>query len=80
LDDRNDHTDFDRIFHGYPNDLRSFITFFLDLLPFKMGKKNREDNIAKKSSSSIRQQDETFEYLTKTFNRKDGPIQVCTFI
>ncbi len=31
------------------------------------------------SSSSIRQQDETFQYLTKTFNRKDGPIQVYNF-
>jgi mevalonate pyrophosphate decarboxylase len=41
-----------------------------------MGKKNRETNTTIKSSSSIRQQDQTFEYLTKTFNRKDGPIQV----
>jgi hypothetical protein len=46
-----------------------------------MGKKNRENNTANQSSlSSTRQQDETFEYLTKTFNRKDGPIQVYIFI
>ncbi len=42
-----------------------------------MGKKNRENNSIIKSSSVItHQQDEIFEYLTKTFNRKDGPIQV----
>ncbi|CAF0885835.1 unnamed protein product [Rotaria sordida] len=40
-----------------------------------MGKKNREHNTTRKTSSSIRQQDPTFEYLTKTFNHIDGPIQ-----
>jgi hypothetical protein len=46
-----------------------------------MGKKNRENNTTiKSSSSSIRQQDETFEYLTKTFNSKDGPTQVYIII
>jgi hypothetical protein len=46
-----------------------------------MGKKNRENNTTiQSSSSSTRQQDETFEYLTKTFNRKDGPIQVLLLI
>ena len=44
-----------------------------------MGKKNRENNTTKKSLSSIRQQDETFEYLTKTFNSKDGPNKVYNF-
>ncbi|CAF0754933.1 unnamed protein product [Adineta steineri] len=38
-----------------------------------MGKKKREDNTTT-TSSSTREQDETFKYLTKTFNRKDGPI------
>lgn len=41
-----------------------------------MGKKNRESSSASKSSAVTRQQDKAFEYLTKTFNRKDGPIQV----
>lgn len=41
-----------------------------------MGKKSRDNNTANKSLTSTRQQDETFEYLTKTFNSKDGPIQV----
>jgi len=45
-----------------------------------MGKKNRENNTAIKPSSSIRHQDEIFEYLTKTFNRQDGPIQVYIVI
>lgn len=45
-----------------------------------MGKKNRESNITNKSSSATRKQDPTFEYLTKTFNRKDGPIQVSILI
>ena len=41
-----------------------------------MGKKNRESNRTIRSSTVTHQQDEIFEYLTKTFNRKDGPIQV----
>ena len=41
-----------------------------------MGKKNRESANASRSSNVTHQQDEIFEYLTKTFNRKDGPIQV----
>lgn len=41
-----------------------------------MGKKNRETTNASRSLTGTRQQDEIFEYLTKTFNRKDGPIQV----
>ena len=45
-----------------------------------MGKKNREDKNVTKSTIAVRQQDEIFEYLTKTFNRKDGPIQVEIFI
>jgi hypothetical protein len=45
-----------------------------------MGKKNRENNSIIKSTAVTHQQDETFEYLTKTFNRQDGPIQVDTSI
>lgn len=41
-----------------------------------MGKKNRENNNAIRSTTVNHQQDEIFQYLTKTFNRKDGPIQV----
>lgn len=41
-----------------------------------MGKKNRENNAIAKTSFSARRQDPAFEYLTKTFNKKDGPIQV----
>ncbi len=54
--------------------------YFSRSYSFKMGKKNRENNTTIKSSPAVRQQDETFEYLTKTFNRKDGPIQVFILI
>jgi len=42
----------------------------------EMGKKSRESKSSIEITSSNRQQDEIFEYLTKTFNNKDGPIQV----
>jgi hypothetical protein len=45
-----------------------------------MGKKNREDKNVIKSTVAVRQQDGIFEYLTKTFNRTDGPIQVAISI
>ncbi len=59
------------------------LTYFVQLFSFfyrsftsKMGKKNRENNSVIQSTTATRQQDEIFEYLTKTFNQKDGPIQV----
>ena len=45
-----------------------------------MGRKNRQHNATVQLLSSAPEQDPTFEYLTKTFNHKDGPIQVYIVI
>ena len=76
------------LFHGYPKGTKRTIRvqfYFPRCYWFRsttMGKKSRtnENSLTlKKSSSSTYQQDPSFEYLTKTFNRQDGPIPVGVF-